>query len=85
MGTSLIVRNLDPRDKSWLKREARLSGVSMEEYVRRLIREKRANGETKPKLSEVFAHYFGEEHGIDIPVPQKYGYRPISFSEDDSE
>ena len=37
MGTSITVRDIDPGDKSWLRREARQTGVSMEELVRRLI------------------------------------------------
>ncbi len=39
MGTSITVREIDPGDKSWLRREARQTGVSMEEFVRRLIHE----------------------------------------------
>ena len=38
MSTSITVRDIDPADKSWLRREARQTGVSMEELVRRLIR-----------------------------------------------
>ena len=35
MSSSITVRDIDPADKSWLKREARQVGVSMEEFVRR--------------------------------------------------
>ena len=45
MGTSITVRDIDPRYKSWLRREARQVGVSMEELVRRLIHEKCAKTE----------------------------------------
>ena len=41
MSSVITVRGIDPGDKSWLKREARHKGVSMEELVRRLIREQR--------------------------------------------
>ena len=34
MSSSISVRDIDPGDKSWLKREARQIGVSMEEFVR---------------------------------------------------
>lgn len=83
MNSSITVRDIDPRDKSWLKREAREVGVSMEELVRRLIHEKRTKSESRPKPSEAFARYFGEEHGIELPPPARYGYRPLSFSEED--
>lgn len=33
----ITVRDIDPGDKSWVRREAEHHGVSMEEYVRRLI------------------------------------------------
>ena len=85
MSTSLTVRDIDPRDKSWLKREARSTGISMEEFVRRLIHEKRTKSQSRAKPSEVFARYFGEEHGVEIPITRNYGYRPLSFKDSDSE
>ena len=39
MNFAITVREIDPGDKAWLKRQARQVGVSMEEFVRRLIRE----------------------------------------------
>ena len=83
MGTSLTVRDIDPTDKSWLRREARDVGVSMEEFVRRLIHEKRARTERRPKPSEAFARYFGEQHGVELPRPARCAYRPLSFAKDD--
>ena len=82
MGSSITVRDIDPGDKSWLKREARQVGVSMEEFVRRLIREQRTKTECRPKPSEAFARHFGAEHGVNLPPPPRYGYRPVSFSGD---
>ena len=32
MSSGITVRDIDPGDKSWLKREARDVGVSMEEF-----------------------------------------------------
>ena len=80
MSTSTVVRGIAPGDKSWLRREARRAGVSMEELVRRLIRETRAKRERRLKPSEAFARYFGEEHGVELPPPARFGYRPLSFS-----
>ena len=79
MSTSITVRDLDPGDKSWLKREARQNGVSMEELVRRLIRERRTKTERTPKPSEAFARYFGEDHGVELPPPVRCGYKPPAF------
>ena len=81
MGTSSItVRNIDPADKSWLRRQARQTGVSMEELVRRLIHEKRTKTERRPRPSEAFARHFGEDHGVELPPPVRCGYKPLSFS-----
>ena len=41
MGSVITVRDIDPGDKAWLRQEARHVGLSMEEYVRRLIHQKR--------------------------------------------
>ena len=85
MGTSLTVRDLDPGDKSWLRREARQVGVSMEEPVRCLIHEKRTRTERRLKPSEAFAGHFGEEHGVELPPTVRHGYKPLSFSRGEEE
>ena len=83
MSTSLTVRDIDPADKSWLRREARHVGVSMEEFVRRLIHDKRTRTERRPKPSEAFARHFGERHGVELPPAARCGYKPLSFAEED--
>ena len=99
MGTSITVRDvrgrpdrgssdkpsIDPGDKSWLRREARQIGVSMEELVRRLIHEKRTKTERRPKPSEAFARHFGEDHGVELPPAVRCGYKPLSFSGESEE
>ena len=82
MGSTFTVRDLDPGDKSWLEREARRIGVSMEEFVRRLIREKRERSERDAKPSETFKRYFGPEHGVELPPPARYGYRPVKVTDE---
>ncbi len=85
MSTSLTVRDIDPGDKSWLRREARQIGVSMEELVRRLIHEKRTKTEHRLKPSEAFARHFGEKHGVELPPTVRRGYEPLSFSPEEEE
>ena len=82
MSSSVTVRDLDPRDKSWLKREARRLGISMEEFIRWLVREKRARSERHAKPSEAFKRYFGPEHGVELPPPARYGSRPVEFTDE---
>ncbi len=81
MSTGITVRDINCEDKSWLRHEARQIGVSMEELVRRLIRENRSKTECRPKPSEAFARHFGEEHGVELPLPARCGYKPVSFAE----
>jgi len=83
MSSTITVREVDPGDKSWLQREAKRLGVSMEELVRRLIHEKRERSRAKEKPSEAFRRYFGPEHGVELPPRGKYGYRPVEFDTDD--
>ena len=80
MGTSIIVRHIDPGDKSRLRREAWQTGVSTEELVRRLIHEKCMTTECRPNPSEAFARHFGEDHGVELPPPILCGYEPLPFS-----
>ena len=85
MSTRITVRDIDPGDKSWLRREARRIGVSMGELVRRMIHEKRTKTERRPKPSEAFARQFGERHGVVLPLPVRYSYEPLSFTRQDDE
>ncbi len=85
MRDSLTVRDIDPGDKSWLRREARRTGVSMEEVVRRLIHEKRTRTERDLKPSNAFARHFGEEHGVELPSTVRRGYQPLTFSSEEGE
>ncbi len=83
MSTSITVRDINPGDKSWLRRESRQIGVSMEELVRRLIHEKRTRTERRMKPSEAFARHFGEKNGVELPPPVRRGYQPLSFTRED--
>ena len=67
MSSTIPGRDVSSRDKSWLQREAKRLGISMEELVRRLIHERRKRGQFEEKPSDVFRRYFGPEHGVDLP------------------
>ena len=66
MSSVIVVGRIDSGDKSWLKREARRAGVSMAQFVRLLIREKRERTERHEKPSDVFRRHFGPEHGVEL-------------------
>ena len=79
MSGTITVRRIHPADKAWLKSQARLSGVSMEEFVRRLIRDRRDEARRRTRPSEVFRSYFGPDHGVELPPRERYRYRPVEF------
>lgn len=86
MGSTITVRDLEFSDKSWLQREARQLGISMEEFVRRLVRERRERAQRRAEPpSAVFRRYFGPEHGVEFRAGHRYGYRPIEFESGDDE
>ena len=37
--------------------------------------------EPREKPSEIFRRYFGPEHGVALPPPVRYGYRPLDLSD----
>lgn len=80
--SAITVRGIDPGDTSWLEREARRSGVSLEEFVRRLIRDQRRKAEHRLKPSEAFMRYFGPRHGVELAPPERHGYRRLDFSDE---
>lgn len=82
MTSTITVRDINPSDKAWLKREARHFGVSMEEFVRRMIREKREKSRRSAKPSDAFKRFFGPEHGVELPARPRYGYKPVTFNEE---
>ena len=77
--SSIIVSDIDPGDIAWLEREARKIGMSVEEFLRRLIHEQRTKTERRPKPSEAFARHFGEAQGVELPATARRGYRPVSL------
>ena len=79
MRSVITVRDIDTGDKFWLKCEARYRGISMEEFVRRLIREKREKSERRQAPSQAFRRYFGPTHGVELPLTRQYGYKPVAL------
>ena len=80
--TTITVRGLDPQDKAWLRHEAQTCGVSMEALVRQFIRERREKAQRHATPVEAFKRYFGPEHGVELPLEARYGYRPLHFEEE---
>lgn len=81
MRHAITVRGLNEGERSWLKAEAREAGISMEEFVRRLIRRQRQRSGNRESVAELFLRHFGPEHGAELPALDRYGYRPLAFGD----
>ena len=53
--------------------------TSVKELLWRLIDERRERTRCRTSPSEAFKRYFGPEHGVDLPLGSRYGYRPVEF------
>lgn len=82
MSSTITIRGIDPRDKEWLRCQAKQCNVSIEQVVHRLIREGRERTEKRPLPSEVFQRHFGPEHGVELPLHRVYGCKPVTFTDD---
>jgi plasmid stability protein len=77
----ITVRQIDQADKEWLQREAARQGVSMEEMVRRLVREKRQQSMTQAKPSEIVRRYFGPQGGVELGERSGFGFEVPDFQD----
>ncbi len=84
MSCTIVIRNVNPDDKIWIMREAKRRGLSMEEFVRRILHQARKNSDECLKPSTAFQRHFGGENGIDLPLSKRYGYKPISLTNEDA-
>ena len=81
MTTTITVRGLDPQDETWLRHEARARGVSIAALVRQFIHERREKAQRRATPVEAFKRHFGPEHGVELPLETRYGYRLRRFEE----
>lgn len=84
MSSTIVIRNVNPDDKFWIRREAKRRGLSMEEFVRRILHQARNNSDECLKPSTAFQRHFGVDNGIDLPLSKRYGYKPISLNDENA-
>ena len=80
----LTVRQIDPDDKQWLQQEAARQGLSMEELVRRLIRQKRRESIAGARPSEIVERHFGARNGVDLGDRKRFGFHPPELEDLDA-
>ena len=70
---SISVRQLDEETLARLRVRAAENGVSMEEEVRRILRQ--AVSSSRP-IGEIFRKHFGPEHGIELEPEEREAHDP---------
>jgi len=76
--SSISVRRLDEETIDALRIRAASRGVSMEEEVRRIIRQ----AVREPvKLGDLALEMFGAENGVELVLRERRPHEPIAFDE----
>jgi plasmid stability protein len=75
---NLSVRKLDEETLARLRVRAASHGVSMEEEVRRILKEAVASPE---RLGDLALELFGPQHGVDLMLPERLPHEPIDLLE----
>ena len=75
---SLSIRKLEDETIQRLRIRAAENQVSMEEEVRRILREALA---PQIRIGDLALEYFGQEYGVDLVLPERTPHEPLSFSE----
>ncbi len=74
---SLSVRKLDDETLVRLRVRAARHGVSMEEEVRRILKEAVSGPE---RLGDLAVGIFGPTHGVDLELPDRRPHMPVDLS-----
>ncbi len=78
---SITIRNLPDKTKEELRIHAAQCGVSLESYVRQILKKaSSANGLKPVNILDMAEKYFGSKYGVDIKLPKRSSERkPIKF------
>ena len=74
---SLSVRKLDDETLARLRVRAAQHGVSMEEEVRRILKEAVSGPD---RLGDLAVRIFGPTHGVDLELPDHEPHTPVNLS-----
>jgi plasmid stability protein len=74
---NLSVRKIGDETLARLRMRAASHGVSMEEEVRRIIKEAVSRPE---RLGDLALRSFGPLHGVDLTLPEHQPHEPLDFT-----
>ncbi len=79
---SITVRNLPDKTKEALRIHAAQCGVSLESYVRQILKKASSANSLKPvSILDMAEKFFGAKHGVDIELPERSSERqPVEFN-----
>ena len=75
---NLSVRKLDEETLARLRKRADSHGVSMEEEIRRILKEAVASPE---RLGDLALELFGPQYGVDLMLPERLPHEPMDLLE----
>ncbi len=73
---SISVRKIDNEVAQRLRARAAAHGVSMEEEVRRIIKQAVTSPEN---LGDIAVSFFGKKNGVELELPEHQPHQPLSF------
>ena len=78
---SITIRDLPDKTKEALRIHAAQSGLSLESYVRQVLREASQTDRLKSvSILDLAEKHFGPKHGVDIELPERNSQRkPVDF------
>lgn len=78
---TLTIRDIPDKTKETLRVHAAKAGVSLESYVRQMLKDASNNKEDKQiNILDLAEKYFGSKNGIDLELPARTSKRlPVDF------
>lgn len=73
----IIVRNLSDETKEKLRVQAAEQGVSLEAYIRDVLKNAAANVTQGTDITKTFQRYFGKRHGVNLTLSARKSNRPV--------
>ncbi|TAE34798.1 MAG: plasmid stabilization protein [Alphaproteobacteria bacterium] len=79
---NITIRSIPDHTKDILRVHAAQHGQSLESYIRRILQEA-ANTSVPDNIGllDITQKWFGQEHGIDMEIPQRHTKRSIEIFE----
>ncbi|TAF75876.1 MAG: hypothetical protein EAZ52_05255 [Alphaproteobacteria bacterium] len=79
---NITIRGIPDHTKDILRVHAAQHGQSLESYIRRMLQEATNKSVTdNTGMLDIAQKWFGEEHGIDMEIPERHTKRSIEVFE----